>query len=87
MKKRKAKTYKKTFKRKVEKKEKKNVRNPAETFKSCPACDSTSLIRLEVDVLCISCPWDSSEVYVEAGGMDDLYNAYEEQLLLEQYSI
>jgi hypothetical protein len=57
-------------------KRKKIARLPTETYTQCPACKSESLIRLEIDVLCAECDWDSTAAFVESGGMDNLFQAY-----------
>ena len=50
--------------------------NLAKTIKRCPACGTSDLIRLNVDVICGICDWDSTYAYVQAGGMDNLRVAY-----------
>lgn len=52
---------------------------PSRKYKKCKACGSTDLIRLEVDVLCADCDWDSTEESVASGLMDELYTASREQ--------
>ena len=55
---------------------KKIVRKPSKVYQLCPACQTTNLIRLEVDVLCGECDWMSCEEYVESGGMDNIFTAF-----------
>ncbi len=51
---------------------------PSRKYKKCKACGSTDLIRLEVDVLCADCDWDSTEESVASGLMDELFTASRE---------
>ena len=51
-------------------------KKPSKTVKRCPACGTEDLIRLNVDVVCRICDWDSTYAYVQAGGMDNIKLAY-----------
>lgn len=62
----------------------KSVRKPAEVYHECPACSSRELIRLEVDVLCGDCDWMSCEEFVEMGGMDNIFAAFNDHFLPNQ---
>ena len=54
---------------------------PIEQFKCCPLCGSANLeAYIDIDVLCTACNWDSSECFVESGGMDALIYEYETML-------
>lgn len=54
----------------------KKTKKPCAVYSKCPACGSSDLLRLAVDVLCCSCDWMSVAGFVEAGGMDNLISAY-----------
>lgn len=56
----------------------KNFRNWASSISRCPQCGSHELLRLDLELFCGQCDWDNSRAYVEAGGMDSLYAAYQE---------
>jgi hypothetical protein len=56
-------------------------KNPVLTIESCPMCGSRSLLKLNVDVLCGACDWDSTFAYVAAGGMDHLIAAARDHFL------
>ena len=51
------------------------IRNPVDVIHKCPKCGSKNLLKLNVDVLCGHCDWDSTWAYVAAGGMDHLLAA------------
>ncbi len=57
---------------------------PSRKYKKCKACGSTDLIRLEVDVLCADCDWDSTEETVASGLMDELFTASREHFINEE---
>lgn len=65
------------------KKSKKALRRPSEVYQLCPVCQTTNLIRLNVDVLCGECDWISCEEHVECGGMDNLFVAFRDHFSLE----
>ena len=65
----------------------KMIRKPAEVYKLCPCCKSKNLIRLEVDALCGDCDWMSCEEYVEAGGMDNLFEAFIDQFDIQEEAL
>jgi len=46
------------------------VKPPTSAFSHCPICGSSSLIAVDIDVICTVCGWDSLEGHVNAGGMD-----------------
>lgn len=54
----------------------KRFRYPSKTYKECPCCNSPNLIRLAVDALCSACDWTSVAVFVDSGGMDNLFAAH-----------
>ena len=58
--------------------------NPAICIDSCPSCGTRDLIRLSVDVICAKCDWNSAKIYVDAGGMDNLIQAYIQTFGFEQ---
>ena len=41
-------------------------RRPADVFKKCPRCGCAEMIRVEGDVLCSNCTWDSITLYADA---------------------
>jgi len=54
---------------------------PIEQFKCCPLCGSTNLeTYIDIHAFCAGCRWDSSEAFVESGGMDALIYEYETML-------
>ena len=57
---------------------KEKFRDPARNIHHCPACKSKELLRLNVDLICLDCDWDSIEAYVWAGGMDNLNQAFKD---------
>ena len=59
---------------------KKSIRpkNPTTVFNCCQKCKSKNIHKMEVDVFCFDCDWNSWENYIESGGMDDLNFAYYE---------
>ena len=62
------------------------LRFPIESFKCCPSCGSANLEEfIDIHVLCPSCQWDSTECFVESGGMDALI--YEYETMLEQQEL
>ena len=68
-------------------KNKKALRRPSEVYQSCPMCQATNLIRLNVDVLCGECDWMSCEEHVECGGMDNLFAAFRDHFSLDALTI
>ena len=62
-------------------KKKASVLRPSKAFSECPACRTKNLIRLEVDVVCGECDWDSTEAFVESGGMDNLFAAHRDHFV------
>ena len=48
-------------------------KTPAEVFTKCPHCGSKDLIRVDTDLICGACPWNSCKVAVDAGLMDHLF--------------
>ena len=54
---------------------------PVDAFTTCPSCRSANYLhQLSFDVYCQGCGWDSSSVFVEAGGLDALIYEYEVKL-------
>lgn len=51
---------------------------PMDHFKKCPNCGDKNLIRLDPDVLCSSCDWDSLAWDVSRGAMNNLEQAARE---------
>ena len=51
------------------KKAKPILRRPSQVYQQCPACKTKNLIRMDIDVLCAECDWNSIESFVDAGGM------------------
>jgi hypothetical protein len=51
---------------------------PVDHFKCCPRCGDKELIRVDPDVVCSSCDWDSTAWHVDQGGMDSLRAAARE---------
>jgi len=66
------------------KKRRSSICKPSGFYSECPVCRSQSLIRLEVDVLCGDCDWDSTSTFVDSGGMDDIYAAFQEHFQLQR---
>lgn len=60
-------------------KERKQKRiRPVNHFSKCPKCGDAELIRLDPDVLCSKCDWDSCLWDVQRGGMNNLEAAARE---------
>lgn len=58
---------------------------PIEQFKCCPLCGSANLeAYIDIHVFCTGCRWDSTEAFVESGGMDALIYEYETMLESQQ---
>ena len=55
---------------------KKRPKKPTTIFHKCPDCQSDNIHKMNVDVFCFDCDWNSWESYVASGGMDDLAWAY-----------
>ena len=51
---------------------------PVDRFKHCPACGCKHLIRLDPDVVCSQCDWNSAAWDVNQGSMDNLLRAAKE---------
>lgn len=47
---------------------------------NCPKCKSKELLEFEGDHFCLACSWDSLEMSVERGDLDDALFEYEETL-------
>lgn len=63
---------------------KRKVENENETrqqlkFDTCPSCGTGDLIEFGVDTICCHCEWNSAELYVKEGLMDNRYLAFREQ--------
>lgn len=64
------------LKRKTE--EKNETRKKLE-FVTCPCCGTGDLIEFGVDTICCHCDWNSAEMYVKEGLMDNRFLAFKEQ--------
>lgn len=61
----------------TDKRLKKNrCRKPSDIYEHCPACNSKNIYKLDVDVVCFNCDWNSTAEYVASGGMDQLITSY-----------
>lgn len=57
---------------------KKPLKNPITVFSRCPSCGAKNLLKVDVDVICTVCAWNSMSAHVDSGGLDCLISAYEE---------
>ena len=57
---------------------------PSDIFSVCPQCESKELLKLEVDVMCLDCSWNSAKAYVDCGGMDNLFGALADHIGLHR---
>ncbi len=48
-------------------------------FKTCPCCGTGDLIEFGVDTICCHCDWNSAEMYVDEGLMDNRFLSFKEQ--------
>lgn len=49
----------------------------------CPNCNSDDLLNFDGDQFCMECNWDSLQMSVERGDLDDAIYNYEESLIRE----
>ncbi len=58
-----------------------SIKYPKDAFHVCPSCRTQEpLKQWSFNVYCAECGWDSSQSFIEAGGLDDLIYAYEASL-------
>ena len=57
---------------------------PVDYFKKCPKCGEKELIKLDPDVLCSSCDWDSLAWDVSRGAMDNITQAAKEAFVFSK---
>lgn len=43
---------------------------PSEVFNQCLSCGSKELLRIEPDLQCMRCDWNTFAAHVDAGGFD-----------------
>lgn len=48
-------------------------------FETCPCCGTGDHIEFGVDTICCHCEWNSAEMYVNEGLMDNRFLAFKEQ--------
>ncbi|MEY4616392.1 MAG: hypothetical protein RJB66_1352 [Pseudomonadota bacterium] len=48
-------------------------------FETCPCCGTGDLVEFGVDTICCHCEWNSAEMYVQEGLMDNRFLAFKEQ--------
>lgn len=61
------------------KKEEENETRKKLEFVTCPCCGTGDLIEFGVDTICCHCDWNSAEMYVNEGLMDNRFLAFKEQ--------
>jgi hypothetical protein len=49
--------------------EQRHVRKPADVFYTCPSCLCTNLLKLEGEVFCTKCKWNSIAIHEECKTM------------------
>ena len=65
----------------VMREKRREIKLPVDAFTSCPSCCSANYLhQMSIDVYCHGCGWDSSSVFVDVGGLDELIYEYEMKL-------
>lgn len=48
-------------------------------FVKCPCCDTSDLIEFGVEAICCHCDWNSAEMFMSEGLIDNRFLAFKEQ--------
>ena len=54
---------------------KKKIKKPSEVFDQCPHCRSRNILKIDEEVLCNSCGWNSVFVHAELEILNDIGGA------------